>query len=348
MNSYDRVMAALNGDKEELDYIPCINPASSCTLELAERFDVWWPDVHRDTEKMAKLGSAAHRVCGLDMITIPFDMVVEAEIFGSSIDYHEDKRKSKYGFWPSIRKPLSKRVVPLIVPDNIQDQGRVGVIVKAVKLLKEEFGGKVPINVQIIPPFTSLSYYILDTVSFFLTLARRPEEVKTVLDEASPVYLELAKIYSEAGADIITLHDMGAHAKMINEIQFEQLVKPYLKRMTESLETSILNICGLTIPLLKNMVGCGATAIAIDETNPMRDARSIVDKVKPSYPIIGNLSSRDLLSEGTPEQISESVKNVIQEGVSLVSPGCDLVLETPTKSLCTMVEATRKYGKIQS
>jgi [methyl-Co(III) methanol-specific corrinoid protein]:coenzyme M methyltransferase len=338
-------MTALKGDKGELDYIPCINPASSCTLELMERFDTWWPDVHRSPKKMAKLGSAAHRVCGLEMITVPFDMVVEAEVFGGSIDYHEDKGRSTYCFWPSMRKPLSKRVVPLIVPDNIQSQGRVSVIVKAVKLLKEEFGGKVPINVQIIPPFTSLSYYIIDTASFFLTLVREPEEVKEVLDEALPVYIELAKIYSEAGADIITLHDMGAHAKMINEIQFNQLVKPYLKRMTESLETSILNICGLTIPFLKNMLECGATAIAIDETNPMRDARSIVDKVKSSYPIIGNLSPRELLCEGKPEQINGSVKSVIEEGVSLVAPGCDLVLETPTENLCTMVEATRKMEK---
>lgn len=346
MNSYEQVMTALKSSKNELEYIPCINPASSCTLELMERFELWWPDVHRDPEKMAKMGSAAHRVCGLEMITIPFDMVVEAEVFGASINYHEDKGKSKYGFWPSVRKPLSKMVVPLIVPDNIQDQGRVGVIVKAVKLLKEEFDGQVPINVQIIPPFTSLSYYILDTASFCLSLAKEPEEVKTVIDESLPVYLELAKIYSEAGADIITLHDMAAHAKMINEIQFEQLVKPYLKRIAESLETSIINVCGLTIPFLKHMVECGATAIAIDETNPMRDARSIVDKVKPGYPIIGNLSPRDLLAEGTPEQINASVKNVIQEGVSLVAPGCDLVLETPTKNLCTMIEATRKYGKI--
>jgi uroporphyrinogen-III decarboxylase len=36
----------------------------------------------------------------------------------------------------------------------------------------------------------------------------------------------------------------------------------------------------------------------------MRDVRSIVDKVKPGYPIIGNLSPKDLLVEGTPEQIN--------------------------------------------
>lgn len=339
-------MAALKGDKEELDYIPCINTTSSCTLELMERFDARWPDVHRDPEKMAKIGSAAHRVCGLDMITIPFDMVVEAEVFGVSVDYHEDKVNSRYGFWPSRKKPLSKLIVPLIVPDNIPEQGRVGVIVKAIKLLKEEFDGKVPVNVQIIPPLTSISYYILDTVRFFVSIARGPDQVRAVLDEALPVYIELAKIYSEAGADIITLHDMGAHAKAMNEIQFRDLVKPYLKRMIGSVETSILNICGLTIPYLKHIVECGATAMAIDETNSMRDARSIVDRFKPGYPLIGNLSPRDLLLDGTPEEIEETVRNVIQEGVSLVAPGCDLVLETPTENLCTMVEATKKYGKI--
>ncbi len=346
MNSYDRVMASLKGNTDELDYIPCINSASSCTMDLMKRFDTWWPEVHRNAEKMAKVGSAAHRVCGLDMITIPFDMVVEAEVFGVSIDYHENDAHSRYCFWPSRKKPLSTLIVPLIVPENIPEQGRVQVIVKAIKLLKEEFGGQVPVNVQIIPPFTSISYYILDTMRFFVSIARGPDQVKAVIDEATPAYIELVKIYSEAGADIITLHDMGANAKAMNEIQFRDLVKPYLKRMTESVETSILNICGLTIPILKDMVECGATAVAIDETNSISDARSIVDKVKPGYPIIGNLSPRDLLAEGTPEQIDESVKNVIQEGVSLVAPGCDLVLETPIKNLCTMIEATRKYGKI--
>lgn len=347
MDSYDRVMAALKGHKEELDYIPCISTNSTCTLELMERFNSKWPDVHRDPEKMARIASAAYRVCGLDMVTIPFDMVVEAELFGVGIDYHEDKRDSKYGYWPTRKKPLSKTVVPLIPPENIPQQGRVPVIVKAIKILKEEFGGKVPINVHLVPPFTSISYYIIDTASFFVSLVRGPEKVKTVLDEALPVYLELAKIYSEAGADTITLHDMGASARTINPIQFEDLVKPYIKRMTQSLETTILNICGPTIPLLKQMVECGASAIAVDETNPMRDVRSIVDRVKPGYPIIGNLSPKELLAEGTPEQISEAVKNIIQEGANLVAPGCDLVLETPTKNLCAMVEATRKYGIIK-
>ncbi len=346
MDSYDRVMAALKGNADELDYIPCINSAPSCTMDLMKRFDTWWPEVHRNPEKMAKVGSAAHRVCGLDMITIPFDMVVEAEVFGVSIDYHEDKVESRYGFWPSKKNPLSKLIVPLIVPENIPEQGRVQVIVKAIKLLKEEFGGQVPINVQIIPPFTSISYYILDTVRFFVSIARGPDQVREVIDEALPVYIELAKIYSEAGADIITLHDMGANAKAMNEIQFRDLVKPYLKRITERVETSIINICGLTLPFLKDMVECGATAIAIDETDSMSDARNIVNKIKPGYPIIGNISPKELLLEGTPEQISESVKNIIQEGVSLVAPGCDLVLETPTENLCAMVEATRKYGKI--
>ncbi|MEX2706980.1 MAG: uroporphyrinogen decarboxylase family protein [Candidatus Freyrarchaeum guaymaensis] len=345
MNSYDRVMAALKGERDELDCVPCINSTSSCTMDLMKRFDVWWPDVHRDPEKMARVGSAAHRVCGLDMITIPFDMVVEAEVFGVRVDFHEDQAGSKYGFWPSRKRALSKRIVPLIPPDDVQAQGRVGVIVKAIKLLKEEFGGKVPVNVQMIPPFTSISYYILDTVSFFISLRRGPDEVKAVLDEALPVYVELAKIYSEAGADIITFHDMGAHAKMISEVQFEQLVKPCLKSLAASVETSILNICGLTLPILRRMVECGASAIAIDETNPMSEARSIVDRVKQGYPIIGNLSPRELLAEGTPLQVEESVKKVIQEGVSLVAPGCDLVLETPTENVCAMVEATRKYGR---
>jgi len=70
LTPYDRVMSILSGRSDEVDRIPCINSASVCTFEFMKSSDAFWPESHRDPEKMARLASAAHRQCGLDNVSV--------------------------------------------------------------------------------------------------------------------------------------------------------------------------------------------------------------------------------------------------------------------------------------
>ncbi|UCC33692.1 MAG: methylcobamide--CoM methyltransferase, partial [Candidatus Bathyarchaeota archaeon] len=99
MKSYERFMLSLKGKKDEADRIACVNSASVSTVEFMKVTDAHWPAAHKNAAKMARLGSAAHRLCGLDNISVPFCMTVEAEVLGARIDFHEDKIK-----WPSVRE----------------------------------------------------------------------------------------------------------------------------------------------------------------------------------------------------------------------------------------------------
>jgi [methyl-Co(III) methanol-specific corrinoid protein]:coenzyme M methyltransferase len=290
---------------------------------------------------MARLGSAAHRLCGLDNVSVPFCMTVEAEVLGSVIDFHEGSVR-----WPSIREFQITEPSELEIPEDVSEAGRVPVVVEAIRLLKEEFDGVVPVNAYMAPPFTSISSYLVDSISFLKWLRRSPETVHEFCQATLDTYVEIANLYGEAGADVITLHEMGASNDIISPTHFDEFVKPYLSEMTRRVKTPmVLNMCGSTLAILESMMDCGAKAIAVDERTPIHGARRIVDGKKPGYPIIGNIPPYDVIHAGPVERIGEAVASAIQDGVDMVAPGCDFWLETPTENIGAFVDAVVKHGK---
>ena len=340
-SSYDRFMAVLLGKPGDADRTPCVNTTSVATTGFMDAYDAHWPAAHHDPGKMARLGSAARRLCGLDNVSVPFCMTVEAEVLGSVIDFHEGSVR-----WPSIREFQITEPSDLMIPGDVSEAGRVPVVVEAIRLLKEEFEGVVPVNAYMAPPFTSISSYLVDSISFLKWLRRSPETVHAFLRATLDTYVEIANLYGEAGADVITLHEMGASNDIISPTHFDEFVKPYLSEMTRRVKTPmVLNMCGSTLAILESMMDCGAKAIAVDERTPIHGARRIVDGKKPGYPIIGNIPAYDVIHAGPVERIGEAVGSAIQDGVDMVAPGCDFWLETPTENIGAFVDAVVKHGK---
>ncbi len=340
MMPYDRFMAVLSGKKDDVDRIPCINSVSVATIEFMKASDAYWPAAHRDAMKMAKLGSAAHRSCGLDNVSVPFCMTIEAEALGAPIVFHEETIK-----WPSIREFKVKNTSDFKIPDDVSKTGRVPVVIEAIRLLKKEFESKVPVNVYMVPPFTSISSYLVDSITFLKWLRTMPEKVHEFCKETINVYVEIANLYRDAGADVITFHEMGASTDNISPTHFDEFVKPYLKEIIQRAKLpTILNICGSALPIAQKMVECGASAIAVDERTPINQARDVVDKIKPKYPIIGNVPAYGVIHTGPAEKIGEFVRKDIEEGVDAVAPGCDFWLETPTEHIKAFVDAARAFG----
>jgi [methyl-Co(III) methanol-specific corrinoid protein]:coenzyme M methyltransferase len=338
--SYDRVMGVLNGKPGDIDRTPCVNTTSIATIDFMKTFDAVWPAAHHDASKMAKLGSAAQRLCSLDNVSVPFCMTVEAEVFGSVINFHEDSVR-----WPSINEFKITEPSEVKIPEDVSEAGRIPVIVEAIHLLKEEFDATVPVNAYMAPPFTSISSYLVDSISFLKWLRRSPETVHEFCEVTIDTYVEIANLYADAGADIITLHEMGASTDIISPTNFDEFVKPYLSEITRRVKTpTVLNICGSTTTILESMMDCGANAIAVDERTPIHSAKKIIDGKEPGYPIIGNVPAYDVIHAGPVERIIEAVDSTIEMGVNMVAPGCDFWLETPTDNIGAFVDAVVNHG----
>jgi len=340
MMPYDRVMPMLHGKKNEVDRVPCINSVGTYTKDFMKAYDAYWPHAHKDPEKMAKLASAAHKLCGLDNVSVPFDMTVEAEVLGVAINFHEDTLK-----WPSIRSFIAQDVSDLSLPRDVSEAGRVPIIVKAIEILKKEFEGKGPVNAFIAPPFTSISSYVVDTITFLKWLRTDPSKVHALLKGVVGLYAEIARLYQDAGADIITFHEMGASTDNISPKHFEEFVKPYLKKLAASLEVpTILNVCGSALPIVDKMLECGSNAIAMDERTPISKVKEVVKNVHSNCVVIGNIPAYEVIHKGPVEAIRDAVKRAIEEGTDMVAPGCDFWLETPTEHVKAFANAAIKFG----
>lgn len=337
-------MLVLEGKWLNVDRAPCFNPTITATLELMEAVGVSWAEVHHNPELMAKLASAGRKVAGFDCATLPFDFVVEAEVLGAKVDFMEEVARRGTIAWPTVKDFTVRRASDFKPPERVEEEGRIPLILKAIRILKREFEGETPVNVVMNPPFTCVAYYLTGPAEFMRLMMVSPEEAREILDASLEAFIRIAEAYEGAGADILTLHDMGASSAMISPQHFKAFALPYLKRLAKAVGCKvILSICGPNLGIVEGMMEVG-DAIALDERTPIGEARRIVDGRRKGYPIAGNLSPK-LLARGGRGEIFEEVKKVLAEGVDIVAPGCDLLPQTPTRSLKAMVEASEKFGR---
>ncbi|KYH39176.1 MAG: MtaA/CmuA family methyltransferase [Candidatus Hecatellales archaeon B24] len=344
LNSYERVMLALEGKSFQADRAPYVNPTITATLEFMEATGARWPEAHRNPELMAELASAGPRLAGLDMLTVPFDFMVEAEVLGAPIDFMEEPASRGVMVWPMVKTFTVKEPSDVKPPRNVGEAGRIPVITRAIRLLKSKFEGLTPVNVVMNAPFTCVGYYLVNPAEFMKALITDPEKIGEILEASVEAFIGIAQAYEEAGADVITFHDMGASTAVIAPQHFKAFAAPHLKSLAKAVKCkTILSICGPNLKIIREMVEVGADAIALDERTSILEARKLADETKRGYPIAGNISPR-LLAAGSLEEISNAVRKAISEGVDLVAPGCDLLLQTPTRNLKAAGEAVEKYG----
>jgi [methyl-Co(III) methanol-specific corrinoid protein]:coenzyme M methyltransferase len=345
MNAYDILTAILKGKRGDVDRLPAMNSVGTYTLDSMAAFDAHWPDAHRDPEKMARLAAGLSKLAGLDNITVPFDLTLEAEAFGAPVDYFEGQVK-----WPTVTDFIARDASDLRIPFDILSAGRIPAVLEALGILREEYGGEVPVVAYVNAPFTSIGSYLVEPSEFLKWIRRAPEKIARLCDEMYPYYAEVANAFAEAGADAITFREEGASLDSISPHHFDDLVKPYLKKMVGLTKAPrIIHICGQCVSgdleLITGMMECGAEAITIGETTSMRAVREAVDRIKPGYPIGGNISAYDVIHSGPVKRIRDHVRVAVEEGADIVAPGCDLWLETPTSHVKAFVEAVKEFGK---
>jgi len=171
---------------------------------------------------------------------------------------------------------------------------------------------------------------------------KKPDLVNSILEDLDRLLIALAGIYKEAGADYLTLREMGATGDVISPRLFGSLIRPHLERVLASIESpKILHICGDTNAIVEQMAQCGADAISVDQKNELAASRA---KIGPDAIILGNLDPYGVLVEGRPEDVERSVREIIASGADAIWPGCDIWPTVPAENMEMLMAAARKFG----
>jgi [methyl-Co(III) methanol-specific corrinoid protein]:coenzyme M methyltransferase len=314
---------------------PAFSGLIHITAEGLQSEGLVFQEIHQDARKMAKASASSFGLSGMPSAVAPLDMVVEAEAIGSSIDF---RGAGEYSF-PRVAKPLfpSTKFITSEIGDNYEvlNRGRIKLVCEALELLKEDVGEDTIIGGMIPGPFTLL-LFLMEPGGLFSDMKREPGSVHNALFHLSSFLTRVGQVYRNAGADFITIHDMGGSPGFIGPVKYEQFAYPAEKLLVEQLlKPCVLSVCGNTNKSLALLAQTGADAISVDQLTDLSEARKVLGETL----LFGNIDPVATLWQGNEAEVTQAVRRAKEAGVDAIWPGCDLVPHTPLENIRVMLNA---------
>ena len=333
MKDRQKILDLLSGKK--ISSKPSFSGLIHITAEGLEYEGLVFHEIHKDAQKMAKAAASTFRLTGMPSAALPLDLCAPAEALGAELNYYE---LGSYQF-PQPAKPLFASTKYLnsayFQSADFINRGRIQIVSEAIQLLKEDIGAEVVIS-GIIPGAYTLLLYLVEPGGLFAEMKREPDAVRTALFQLSSFLSQIGSAYKKAGADFITIHDMGGSPGFIGPAKYEQFVFPAEKHLIQQLpKPCVLSVCGNANKSIHLLAQTGADAVSVDQLTDLSAAREVLKDTL----LFGNLDPVATLYRGDEAEITEEVRGAKEAGVDAAWPGCDLVPQTPIENLKTFLSA---------
>lgn len=327
MNSREEILSLFHGNRPSSP--PAFSGLIHITAEGLQSEGLIFRDIHKDAQKMARASASTFKLSGLPSAVAPLDMYVEAEALGATIDF---ARKGEFIF-PQIAKPLFASTKSLTSEyfenDRLFSQGRIPLVCEAIQLLAEDIGQEAVIGGMLPGPYTLL-LFLIEPGGLFAEMKREPRLVAEALFHLATFLARVGTAYREAGADFITIHDMGGSPGFIGPARYEQFVYPAEKLLMAELPSPrVLSVCGNTNKCIELLGQTGADAISVDQLNDLAASRTVLRDTL----LFGNLDPVGTLWQGSQGEITEAIRTAKTSGVDAIWPGCDLVPQTSIENV---------------
>ena len=335
MNSRQRVLAALR--RNSVDRTPVCNPASIATVELMDLVDAPFPDANRVPELMARLGATGFSHLGFDTIMPVFTIVQESSALGCKIDWGEKDN------WPTVKmgEPLWRDVEDIRIPSNLLTHDDTKCVLKAIRILKKQFGNEVAIIGKAMGPWT-MGYHCFGVQQFLLMSVDDPGKTKAYLEKLKEITVQFGLAQIEAGADALTLPD-HATGDLVSADYYKRFLRDLHTEFAQRLPVPlILHICGRTLDRMDYIAQTAMAAFHFDSKNDPAESMRVI---RSRMALVGNVNNLQTLSSGSPEGVRLEVYGDLQAGVQLVGPECAVPLRTPIENLKEIPRAVSDWHR---
>ncbi|MBV6397263.1 MAG: Uroporphyrinogen decarboxylase [Anaerolineales bacterium] len=327
MNSREKILSLLNG--QPVKDAPAFSGLIHVTVEGVKREGLAWTEIHHDAAKMSRAAASTFRATRLPSATLPLDFCAPAEALGTELVFYG----AEENMLPQVKTFLVESATQITagITENtdVLRSGRMPVILEALRRTKNEIGGEAVLSGMIPGPYTLL-LYLCNPKNLFIEMKREPQAVINALVLLASFLARIGMAYREAGADFVTVHEMGGSPGFIGPARYEQFVHPALKKLIERLpKPNVLSVCGDATKSLTLLADSGADGISLDQTVDLASARSALGGTL----LFGNVDPVATLWQGDPDQARVSARRAKEAGVDAVWPGCDLVPGTPLRNV---------------
>ena len=334
----ERVMRVFR--KEPVDTMPFFSGYGMVVMPAIAKLGYRFSKVHTDANMMVQSAIESSRMFGFDSVVVPFDMTCESQALGNEISLYEDSEDILY---PTIPDKVWKGLDEVEIPDNILELGRMPMILEAIKLAKKE-APEYAIGAWQLGPFT-MAGQLLELGIMLKGVFKQKVLVEAAMDKISDMIIKIGQAQQAAGADFITLREMGTGTDLISPKTWKSLIMPRVKRILAAWKSpKVLHICGATDMIIEMMNECGADALSVDIKNTLAESRK---KIGDDALLFGNFDVFALpcKEETTVEEAVEGIKANVDGGVDAIWPGCDLWPDIKEENMRAIVKTAREYGR---
>jgi [methyl-Co(III) methanol-specific corrinoid protein]:coenzyme M methyltransferase len=326
MSPKRRFLAAMMGGP--VDRIPVGNVVSIVTLELMEKAGAWFPRAHLDAEEMARLAAVGHTVLSYDTVMPIFSVTQEAAALGCEVNWGHPE------MMPGVRShPFAETDDPSL-PKDWLDAPSVRVVLDALGILRREYGERVVVVGKVMGPW-SLSYHMMGVEDFLVSTLGDPDRARRSLEVLKEVTIAFARAQMKAGADIICLAD-HATGGMVSPIMYRDMLMPIHQEIVGAVGCpTVLHCCGNTTDRLQHFAETGIDCYHFESQVALEDA---VTAAAGRMTLMGNINNPQLLLRGSPGQVAQACRRVVEGGVQILAPECAVPLTTPLENLKTLVD----------
>ncbi len=325
MNSRERVLAHLKG--QPVDRLPLMPITMMFAANLTGAL---YRDYCTNYKVLAEAQIRTAEKFGFDYVNTMSDPAREAADCGAAVEFFDHQPVALV----EDRARLAEKtdLAGLKIPDPLGG-GRMHNGIKAVALLKERVGRDKIVEGWIEGPCAE-GADLRGINTLMLDFFDDPAFVRDLFEFVIEMELRFARAQVQAGADVIGLGD--AAASLVGPQIYNELVWPYEKRLIDGLHamgTKVrLHICGNTRLILSKIGELGCDIVDLDFLAPVSEGRA---KMGPQQVILGNINPVQVLRDGQPEFVTQSIAACHREAGPryVVGAGCEIPRDTPHQNV---------------
>ena len=332
MNKIERVDAALKG--AAVDRVPISFWGHSYLKEWS-------------AEELAEAMLANYRTYDWDYMKVNPRASYHVEDWGAKLERSTDPNHGpRFVDWP-VREPGDWRRLRPLEPDR----GVLGAQLAALRQIRDGLAGEAYFMQTVFSPLSVAKYLAGNQAGPVLTsIQDNPDALRAALDVIAETFANYVQATLEAGASGIFFATTGwASSDLLTEEQYRRFGREYDQRVMDAFAgkapLNVLHNCGehIYFDLLADYPVAAISWAATLPGNPSLGE----GKERTTKAVMGGVSEKTTLPDGTPEQVDEEVRAAIRETEGrrvLVAPGCSIPPRTLAANLEAAMAAVRAVG----
>ncbi len=307
--------------------------------KLRKKHSFW--EMCRTPELAVEVTLQPLRRMEIDAAILFSDILVPLVPMGAAIEFFEGKG-------PVVEKPI-RTASDLANLKVIDANETVPFVMEAIKILRRELDGKVPLIGFSGAPFTLASYLVEGGGSkqyqhIKTLMYANPEVFHKLMDMISDTVISYLSAQIEAGAQVVQLFDSWVGC--LGPLDYQEYVYPYNRKIFAALETydvPKIHFANQASTLIDQVVAAGGDIIGLDWRQDLKKAWDIVG---PERGVQGNFEPIALFAP-IPE-IRKRVKRILDQAENrnghIFNLGHGILPTTPIDNAKAMIDAVHEFS----